>query len=59
MDIDMQTGIVLPDIYVCLILTPGKSKQYRPKHKAHLPVNALYKYNIGLNPGDHLYQCYI
>ena len=27
------------------------------KHKANLSVNALYKYNIGLNPGDHLYQC--
>jgi len=24
MDIDMQPGIVLPDIYVCLISTPGK-----------------------------------
>jgi len=45
MDVDMQPGIVLPDIY-CLNFDTGEIKA-RPKHKANLPVNALYKYNIG------------
>jgi len=38
---------MMPGIYVCLISKAGKKEIYRPKHKANLPVNALYKYNIG------------